>query len=608
VSGFVAIVRHDGRPVDPDEIDRLATTYELVRETSERSQLSCPYGEVVRFVSAVDSGEQVVRDGASWATAIGTVFPPGARLLTAGAEELDGQFALIRYDDTSQLLTVAVDPFGFQGVYVAERNGATYLSTSAIVLARHLSAGPDRLGQLMFLRTGWQAGAVTAWEGVARLDPALVLRFNPERREQETSFRPLVDPDVARLGFDAAVNRAIESLTDTYRRYYSDGGELWTDLTGGFDTRFMNLLLARAGVRFMTNTVGREEDEDVPVAREVAERAGWQWTQLTIPPRWPELLPKLLPLSVAWSDCRLEALQLAEVLWIHAEKAPASRTLLLGGGHEHFRGHTWQQEFLNAGKSNRVNLDNLLSMRWLARQVPTELFPSDPTPEIRSELERLAHEWLEPYREELNTVQLDVLHARRMIGHFGAFANAGGAFLDVQVPAYFKPVFQLAFSIDPKHRSSHRLMRAMIDKLDPAVAAVPTTAGGPAQPLRLSNIKQFAPYYGAIARKAVSKTILKRTGRSMLVRPPAPNPDAVAARRAVVEAVALSQDELRTRSLFAERPLEGFLRDAEDGTAHPAVLARLITLELSLRLADPAEPVSAATAARDPFDELVGAG
>ena len=37
------------------------------------------------------------------------------------------------------------------------------------------------------------------------------------------------------------------------------------------------------------------------------------------------------------------------------------------------------------------------------------------------------------------------------------------------------------------------------------VAALPTTRGGPAQPWRASTVHRFLPYYGKLARKAVTK-------------------------------------------------------------------------------------------------------
>jgi len=68
-------------------------------------------------------------------------------------------------------------------MYTAERGTRTYVSDSALVLAKHLRARPSRLGQLTFLRAGYHFGAMTSWEGIARLDPGACISFTPSGSE-----------------------------------------------------------------------------------------------------------------------------------------------------------------------------------------------------------------------------------------------------------------------------------------------------------------------------------------------------------------------------------------------------------------------------------------
>ena len=74
-------------------------------------------------------------------------------------------------------------------IYVAERSGRTYVSTSALALARHLRAAPSLLGIAGFLRSGYQFGAATAWTGVSRLEPGTVLRCAETGVHLETYWR-----------------------------------------------------------------------------------------------------------------------------------------------------------------------------------------------------------------------------------------------------------------------------------------------------------------------------------------------------------------------------------------------------------------------------------
>lgn len=224
----------------------------------------------------------------------------------------------------------------------------------------------------------------------------------------------------------------------------------------------------------------------------------------------------------------------------------------------------------------------------MARPVDTSIFVRDPTAEVRAELLRRAQAWVEPYSSELNTTQLDILHAYRMIGHFGSFGSAGGCFLQVEVPAYFKPVYTAAISTNYRHRTNHQLMRHMIRRLHPAVAAVGTTAGGPAEPWRPSNLHRFAPYYATIGRKAITTLSLRAFRRPLLAPQPPLDRRAMGARVAVLDRLNLRHAEMLSRHLYDPRALDDFLTRARDpGFRHGTMVARIVTLELVLRATAP---------------------
>jgi hypothetical protein len=257
---------------------------------------------------------------------------------------------------------------------------------------------------------------------------------------------------------------------------------------------------------------------------------------------------------------------------------------LIGGGGEHLRGFAWRQEFLQGGKSTRVNWNNWLDMRML-HPMNVRLFRTDPTAAVREDMRRRMEAWVEPYADELNTTQLDVLYAYKVTGHFGTYRSADSAFLHAELPFYFRPIFTAAFSTSHRHRDNHRLMRHMMARLDPRAAAVATSTGGPAEPWRPTNLHRFVPYYAQIGRKAVNKVSQRALNRPVLpVRTEAwwCPPDA---RRAAVEA--LGEGELRSRPLYDERALAALL----GSVGHPAftettVLGRVLTAELALRAAD----------------------
>jgi hypothetical protein len=585
MSGLVAVIsRLPDDPVGAEESAALERTYEAMRGHGIREVLQAGDGARLALFGRPEGDAAVVeRRQGSWAVAAGVVHSEGP-LLDSRFEQLDGAFAFVRHDEDSGVISAASDPFGMQHFYVAQTPKRVYLSTSAIVLAKFLDASPSAFDVFTFLRVGRNFGANTHWPDVERLLPGIRLSISNGKVERSRYWMPSLDDTVWRLPFNRAVEHCTEVAVDTVRNL-CNGTATWSDLTGGFDTRLLDVVLERAGVPFHANTVGTDDDKDVMIASRVAREAGWDWTRFQVPPDWHQILPKMLGQSLAWSDGLLDILQLSEVLWMHREKSRLNPSLLTAGGGEHCRNGAWQQEFLRAGRSNVVNWENWLRMRVLP-PLGAPIFRSDRSGELRAELRRRMEAWLEPYADEPNTFQLDLLYTYRTVGHFGAYRSAAAAFIDAQLPFYFKPVFTAVTSTNFRFRNHSRLQRQMIAGLNRSVAALETTSGGPAEPWRLSNLHRFAPYYGRIARKAINKLSQKSIGRPMLPSRHSGGP--VAARAAVVshleKTADFRYDELRLAPLLRRDTFEELVRGARDpAVGDAALLGRIITAELALR-------------------------
>jgi hypothetical protein len=594
MSGLVGIVseRRDVR-VSDDETERLSRDYEQLRGTSRRVEYSA--GGFARVTQLLASRQGTVEDmsargaASSWVASAGTLHDCGSSGGTDLAQ-LDGQFAWVSYDTSRDTLQLASDPMGMQALYVARRAGKTFFSTCALALAKHLRARPSYLGLLVFLRAGYQFGALTPWEGIERLDPGTRITFAPDGVAREVYWSPSVDEELARMDMRSTVERCNEVAIQTFHAYLAERPRAWADLTCGYDTRLLTLLLRDAGVEFIANTVGAENTRDASVAAQIARVEGWEWRRFEIPHNWTESLRELLPLAVGWGDCHLNALQLAEVLWGHREKSRLHSSLFIGGGGEHFRLHASQQEFFNAGRSTRVNLDNWVDM-VLLWPMDTAVFAEDPTAAVRADLRRRMAAHAEPFSSHLNTVQLDILHAYKTTGHLGAYRSAAGAFLDAELPFYSKPVFTAALSASHRHRKSHELARHMICALDERVSGFQTTPGGPAQPRRLGNLHRFAPYYGSRARKATTKISQRVLGRALLLPTPMADPVRGNARADLVNTVEegrpLRASAMRSARLFNADVLDRLLSRAGDPHLSEAeLLGRILTVELALRMVD----------------------
>src|SRR2546426_8554632 len=241
---MVGVVSSDRRDaVSEGEVDELTGAYESLRGLVSRERAAAGrFGRITRITSHPDGPDEngacengAAANGAaqigrsesarlepdsSWQLSIGTPHDAGS---SGGArlEDLDGQFAWASYDAGADELAVATDPFGMQPVFVAGRNGRTYISTSALALAKHLRARPSKLGVTAFLRTGYQFGSLTNWEGIERLDPGTRIRFGGSGATYETYWKPEIDEPVTRLDLPHAVEHCRSVAVETYRALYA---------------------------------------------------------------------------------------------------------------------------------------------------------------------------------------------------------------------------------------------------------------------------------------------------------------------------------------------------------------------------------------------------
>ena len=589
IPGFVAVASV-GRPdeLPQDDVDRLATAYEAIcGRAARRTSYACAFAQAIEFGRDAVSAAPAPSESESWTVLAGVLHGDKAGT-TPDPAVLDGQFALATYDEPSRTLAVASDPFGMFPLFRASRDGRHYFSTSALALAKHLAAPADVLGLFAFLRTGYHFGTRTHWLGVERLDPGHRVLLEPARVRVERYWQPEPDEAVTRLELHDAARFCTEVCVDTFSKLYRREEAVWADLTGGYDSRLLTLALSRAAVRFRANTVGADWTEDVRIARDVAEAAGLPWTTFPPPTDPNGDFTERFRRALAAGHGHLDAIELARVLATHEAKRLDLPRLLTGGGGEHFQYYAWQTEFTRAGRSAQVNLDNWVRMRLLG-SFDTSIFARYPASEVERDLRDRCVAWIAPYRNEVNTRQLDLLYAYKMMGHFGAFTGAASSVLPTELPFYMRPVFLAAFSTNHRHRNGHRLMQRMIEQLDPRAAAVRTTRGGPAQPMRMTNLHRFWPYYARLASKALEKATGLRIYRPRAEQRVAASPEL---RLAALQAV-LGDDarSMRSRALFRPAQLDLLLAEAaRPDFERSQLFGRIVTVEAALRTVDAEVP------------------
>ncbi|MFP5220373.1 MAG: hypothetical protein ACLGIG_11700, partial [Actinomycetes bacterium] len=572
-----------------EEVEELADERDRLRGRRARQVVGGARGRVARVSSPWEPAGPSATPG-SWLCATGVVHGPAGWAATpAGAlPDLDGQFALVAGDDAGDQVLVANDPLGMHALYVARTSSRLLVSTSAMVLAAHLRCPASAVGLASFLSCGYHFGTRTHWDAVERLDPGTCLTVGADAVRREQYWRPEVDARVAGMSLDRAADHALEVFEAACKERLAEQPHC-LDLTGGFDSRLLALVAERAGVSFCTNTRSASRPADREIARGLAASRGWEWHDLSLPADWPERLPGVLPEALAWGDGQLEVLQLSRVLHAHRALGEHRRSLLCSAGGEHLE-RNWESELLNAGRSNRFDVD-----RWLAliafRRGDGSVLTEPCRNAVHDDLRRRALTWVAPWSDELNVVQLDVLQAYKSTGHGGAYRGADGGHLETRLPYYWKPVMTAGLSTSYRHRNAHRLHREMIARLDPAAAALRTTHGGSARPLR-SHPLGALPYQAVVGRKVVNKLSAQLLGRALFPSDP-PFPWEPKAHEVVLQHLApdgvLDLGAMRIAPLLQRDGVERLLqhtRAPEPGVS--AALGRLVTAELALRATDTA--------------------
>ncbi len=501
-------------------------------------------------------------------------------------KRLDGVFALAIFNGRARNLAVITDPFGFFSVFCGERGDCMFVGTSALAVAQQVGAAPNELGVQCFLRTGKVFGEMTLWQGVKRLRPSTVLELSVQGTKESSYWMPSADRDWGKLSLADAVDAAAQVLPRLLKRNLAREGKLWSDLTGGFDTRFMDVLLERAGIPFRANFVGPDDHPDVRIAQAIVERTGWEHEHFELPSTWIQDSPNCLQEALYRGDGHLNVLLLLRPLWVHHREREQFSTLLNGLGGEMARGPIWWPERAAIGRSTNVHYERQL---WsLMHPIPEGVMASDSKPLVQDELTRQFRAIGERCPDASNAWKLDSVWLYRETSHAGAWTSAAGGLLRV-IPAMFsKDIIEFVISLDYRWRVRNSLVKHLIFQYRPELSDIEVEGRGPAAPLRFDNWYRFVPSRFAWSRKALDKFSQVAFRRSLWRRTRPEGYSRLEWRRAILGYASaqsmLDPTRMRSGVLYRPEQLAIFCQQAHtDSFKHEELLGRIITVEMALR-------------------------
>lgn len=551
--------------------------------------------------ASLHRGITIDRETGSWLMAAGTVVdtrhvaPDGdlglllQDYLIHGAsvfERCDGLFALVVYNGSTQSLAVITDPFGYFSVFYGIRDGRTFVSTSALAIARQIGSAPDHTGVSCFLRTGKVFGNMTLWHDVKRLRAATALEFAHGTMRELRYWVPAVDEPVANLSFAESVEVSMEVLQHVLKRNLEREGKVWTDLTGGFDTRLLAMVLERAGIPFKANSVGPSEHPDVRIARTIVSKTGWDYQHFELPETWPQECPHYLKDALGMGDAHLDVLSLARPLWASRQRVGQYTTLLNGLGGEMWRGPIWWPEGANLGKSTVVNYDRQF---WsLTHPIPDAIFVTDPTDRVREEVIGQFKCVGEQYPDLPNSAKLDYVWTYRETAHVGAWGSFLSSVLRSIPPLFSKDIVTHVISLSYRWKVRNQLVRRMLERYRPVLANLEVEGRGPAVPRRITNFYRFIPARVNFYRKAANKLGEIILGKSLGLANRHTGYSLVEWRQEILrfaEAERLFHpSEMRSGNLYNLDQLRTFLSQAQtEKFQYDEFLGWVITVEMALR-------------------------
>lgn len=610
MSGFAVLIDPHSHPKEQEAIFQ-----DFLRLTAYYKQLPLSGGAVsgrhcraAKLDSPVSLHKGIAKDEIteSWLLAVGTVVdtrkghssPNPDNLLSDylqnGQETFqyyDGQFALVIYDGRNNHLLVVSDPLGYFSIFYGTVADQVFVSTSALAIARQIHAKPNPLALECFLRTGQVYGEATIWQSVKRVLPATILEFAENQVREFEYWTPVIDENIARLSFEDALNYATDTLSDTIELALRREGRIWVDLTGGFDTRLVATMAAKANIPFIANCVGPDGHPDVTISSQISREMGWDYVHIALPDDWAQKQRDWLVIALRKGDAHLNVLNLAGTLWEHEYKTGTSRVCVQGLGGELWRGAYWRHELFNIGRK-RVNYDRLIDFRMFLSPVALSVLSADRTEAVRQQMKQRFTSVLSGYDELPNTAKLDRLLIFKGTAHGGAYLSASAGIIRGIIPLYFKAPTTLAFSLNYrwKHPVSQRFFRTLLERENPHLANLPTTSGGPAHPIRLTNLHKFWPFWQSAASNIIGKfarQIIKKPAK--LFSPSTtyahyPLPDWRQGWLAYAAETALLQpDKMRSAALYNAAELQRLVARAATETRYDEFLGRIITMEMAMR-------------------------
>ena len=162
---------------------------------------------------------------------------------------------------------------------------APLLPRKRIDLGRHFSLRQpaSEYGTYLFLNTGAVYGKSTLRQEVERLAAGTVLGINLTGITESVYWSPEVKDEITRLSLKETVDYTLAFFSHLMKHHLTRRGKVWADLTGGFDSRLVTMMMDYCDIEFKACCEGPVASPDVKISSRIARKLGWDYKHNILP-------------------------------------------------------------------------------------------------------------------------------------------------------------------------------------------------------------------------------------------------------------------------------------------------------------------------------------
>lgn len=508
---------------------------------------------------------------------------------------LDGPFFLV-VRSPKEGIKMVTDHAGIIQIYKYFNGDNLFLSTSALSLSRSFPVTPDNESIIQFLRNASICDSKTIYQEIEILEPATIYNIELEPKltfvAEKKYWRSPIQID-ERITFTEASARLQDSLLETMKLL--SGLNLTCDLTAGFDSRLIISTLLNVNSHGKNGlhafVFGPQSSKEVDIVKNMCIKFDLNYNHLQLPADWSEIFIDYVFKSLNLTDGEESAFFYAPILYVHEFKSRNFSLGLNGLGGELYRDFWWLQELVR--KKKPADLERLIKSRVLQYEFDFSIF-SDEWKKKMLKVDTIFKEKYEnsiddmDFSRTFNTLQIDNLYFRQKIRKWaGRTICSSNQMIQTVAPLTFKRNLEVGMTLPPKYKGFGRIVKAVIENINPLMAKQKMLNGAPCQNISINNFHQFAPFVPDYVKRGARKFSQKYFNRTILLDKSLSYDPSGWFRKLLNSEKCkelLAYDNMRTHRLLNKTQFHDFLEEAKvQGFRYHSQLGNLLTLEFRMR-------------------------